>query len=104
MNSGTIKIKHTPVQGRIVPEHNQIVIAYPNGYEISIVYGAQAYSTNSHGSRFEKEIPENEAASTVEIAITAPNGEFVPFKDGETVKGFVPLTELLTIINWVSTR
>jgi len=104
MNSGTIRIQHTPVQGRIVPEHNQIVIAYPNGYEISIVYGAQAYSTNSHGSRFEKEIPENEAASTVEIAITAPNGEFVPFKDGETVKGFVPLTELLTIINWVSTR
>ena len=104
MNSGSIKIKHTPVQGRIVPEHNQIVIAYPNGYEISIVYGAQAYSTNSHGSRFEKEIPENEAASTVEIAITAPNGEFVPFKDGETVKGFVPLTELLTIINCVSTR
>ena len=104
MNSGSIRIQHTPVQGKIVPEHNQIVIAYPNGYEISIVYGAQAYSTNSRGSRFEREIPENEAASTVEIAITAPNGEFVPFKDGETVKGFVPLTELFTIINWVSTR
>lgn len=104
MNSGTIRIKHTPVQGRIVPEHNQIVIAFPNGYGISIVYGAQVYSSNSHGLRFENQIPENEAASNVEIAITAPDGQFMPFKDGETVKGFVPLTELLTIINWVSTR
>lgn len=104
MNSGSIRIQHTPAGGNHTPEHNQIVIGFPNGYEISIVYGAQAYSTNSRGSRFDRVIIENQAASTVEIAITAPDGQFVPFKDGETVKGFVPLTELLTIINWVSTR
>ena len=36
------------------------------------------------------------------IKIVFPNRYTV--KDGETVKGFVPLTELLTIIAWVSTR
>ena len=104
MFDNNIRIQHTPAGGNHTPEHNQIVIAFPNGYEISIVYGAQVYSNNSQGLRFEKEIPENEAASTVEIAITAPDGQFVPFKDGETVKGFVPITELFTLLNWVSTR
>lgn len=104
MNTGHIRIRHTPPQGKARPEHNQIVIECPNGYEISIVYGALAYSSNRNGERFTNTIGETDHASAVEIAITTPKGDAVPFKDGETVKGFVPITELFTILNWVSTR
>jgi hypothetical protein len=45
-----------------------------------------------------------EYAATVEIAIYNPQNETVPFKDGADVKGFVPLTELFQILNWVSSR
>lgn len=104
MNSGSLKIKHTPSQGKTIPEHNQIKIVFPNGYSASIVYGGATYSTNLNGERFLATISETDRASTVEIAILNPQGDFVPFKDGTQVKGFVPLTELLSILNWVSTR
>lgn len=104
VNIGSLKIKHTPAQGKLVPEHNQIQINLPNGYSVSIVYGGATYSTNLNGERFLSSITEIDRASTVEIAIVDPQGNFVPFKDGEQVKGFTPITELLTILNWVSTR
>lgn len=104
VNIGSLKIKHTPAQGKLVPEHNQIQINLPNGYSVSIVYGGATYSTNLNGERFPCSITEIDRASTVEIAIVNPQGNFVPFKDGEQVKGFAPITEVLTILNWVSTR
>lgn len=104
VTTGSLKIKHTPAQGKLVPEHNQIQINLPNGYSVSIVYGGATYSTNLNGERFLSSITEIDRASTVEIAIVDPQGNFVPFKDGEQVKGFTPITELLTILNWVSTR
>lgn len=104
MTDGCIKIKHTPAHGKLVPEHNQIQIKFPNGYSASIVYGGATYSTNLKGERFLNSIAETDYATTVEIAILNPNGDFVPFKDNEQIKGFATLTELLNILNWVSTR
>ena len=105
MNSGSLKIKHTPSQGKVIAEHNQIQIVFPNGYSASIVYGAMVYSTNRNGDRFKHgEIHEDDHASTVEIAVLDPQGEFVKFRDGESVKGFATLNDLLAILNWVSTR
>ena len=104
VTTGSLKIKHTPAQGKLVPEHNQIQINLPNGYSVSIVYGGATYSTNLNGERFLNSIAETDRASTVEIAILNPQGDFVPFKDGEQIKGFTPITELFTILNWVSTR
>ena len=104
VTTGSLKIKHTPAQGKLVPEHNQIQINLPNGYSVSIVYGGATYSTNLNGERFLNSIAETDRASTVEIAILNPQGDFVPFKDGEQIKGFTPITEVLTILNWVSTR
>ena len=101
---GGISIKHTPAMGKIVPDHNHIKIVFPNRYTVSIVYGAAVYSTNRVGSRFDPTILSDDYATSVEVAILNPDGNFVPFKDGESVKGFVPLTELFTILNWVSTR
>ena len=101
---GSIAIKHTPASGKIVPDHNQIKIVFPNRYTVSIVYGASVYSTNRTGSRFHQTILSDDYATSVELAILNPEGQFVPFKDGEDIKGFVPLTELFGILNWVSTR
>ena len=104
MNSGHIRIRHTPPQGKVIPEHNQIQIVFPNGYSASIVYGGATYSTNLNGERFLNAIAETDRASTVEIAVLDPQGEFVKFRDGESVKGFATLNDLLAILNWVSTR
>ena len=104
MTNGGISIKHTPAQGKVIPEHNQIKIVYPNGHTVSIVYGAVTYSTDRNGNRFLANIQPDELASTVEVAILDPQGEFVKFKDGEEVKGFASITEVLAILNWVSTR
>lgn len=104
MNSGSLKIKHTPSEGKTIPEHNQIQIVFPNGYSASIVYGGATYSTNLNGERFLNAIAETDRASTVEIAVLDPQGEFVKFRDGESVKGFATLNDLLAILNWVSTR
>ena len=104
MNSGSLKIKHTPAHGNKIPEHNQIKIVFPNGYSASIVYGGATYSTNLNGERFLNAIAETDRASTVEIAVLDPQGEFVKFRDGESVKGFANINDLLAILNWVSTR
>ena len=101
---GGIKIVHTPQQGKTLHEHNQLKIKFPNGYSASVIYGALAYSTNERGERITAPLGDMEYAASVEIAIYNPQNEPVPFKDGQDVKGFVPLTELLTIIAWVSAR
>jgi hypothetical protein len=69
-----------------------------------VIYGALAYSTNERGERITAPLGDMEYAATVEIAIYNPQNEPVPFKDGADVKGFVPLTELFQILNWVSSR
>jgi hypothetical protein len=101
---GGIKIVHTPQQGKTLHEHNQIKLKFPNGYSASVIYGALAYSTNERGERIAAPLGDMEYAATVEIAIYDPQNEPVPFKDGTEVKGFVPITELFQILNWVSTR
>ena len=101
---GGIRITHTPQQGKTQHEHNQIRIKFPNGYEASVVYGALAYSHNGDGERITHPLQPDEFASSVEVALFQPDGVPVPFKDGEEVKGFVSVTELFSILNWVSTR
>ena len=101
---GGIRINHTPQQGKTLHEHNQIRVKFPNGYEISIIYGALAYSADGDGRRITAPLGDNDYASTVEVQITKPNGDPVPFKDGQEVKGFVSVPELLGILNWISTQ
>jgi len=102
--TGGIRIVHTPQAGKTLHEHNQIRIKFPNAYEVSIVYGALAYSLAPDGQRITEPLKPDQFASAVEVAIFKPNGDPVPFKDGEEVKGFVTVTDLLPILNWVSTQ
>lgn len=109
MNNGYIVIDHIaadkPGAGLALSEKNGVRFVFPNGHTVSIVYGELVYSTNSKGERFKHgEIHEDDHASTVEVAILDPQGEFVKFKDGEEVKEFATLNEVLAILNWVSTR
>jgi hypothetical protein len=101
---GGIRITHIPQYGKTQHEYNQIRIKFPNGYEASVVYGALAYSHNGDGERITHPLQPVEFASSVEVALFQPDGVPVPFKDGEEVKGFVSVTELFSILNWVSTR
>ena len=79
-------------------------VAFPNGYQISIVYGRSLYSLAAGTERnFESTFAPDQWADRVEVAIIAPNGEFVQFQDGEQVKGYATVTELLQIVNWVAT-
>lgn len=109
MNRGHIVIDHYPADkpgaGFALSEKRGVRFVFPNGHTVSIVYGELVYSTDRNGDRFKHgEIHEDDHASTVEVAILDPQGEFVKFKDGEEVKGFASITEVLAILNWVSTR
>jgi len=99
-----IKIRHIAPQGKVIPEHCQIMFYFQNKWSVSAVYGAATYSHDQNGTRFNTEIGQNQYASQVEIAIFNPQQEMVPFKDGDTVKGFATVAELYQILEWVSTR
>jgi hypothetical protein len=81
-------------------------IGFANGYAISVQFGTVNYCTanNPIGG-----IPHNVNAKEwmesvcpdAEIAIIAPDGEFVPFKDGNAVRGHTPPDSLAEIIAWV---
>lgn len=98
------KIRHIPSQGKVVPEHCQVVFYYANGWSVSAVYGAATYSHNKTGYRFPTEIADTDYATTVEVAIFDSQQKMVQFKDGERVKGFATVAELYQILQWVSTR
>jgi len=82
-------------------QRHSTVMQFQNGYRISIVYGAGLYSRDMDGFSFKGTFDKDKAlASSVEIAIFNPNNEFIPFKDGQDVKGYVTPDELADIILW----
>jgi hypothetical protein len=99
-----IRIRHTPAEGKLNPEHCQMVFVFLNGWEVSAVYGAAVYSHKQDGQRFNTHINQTDYASTVEVAIFNSRKDMVPFKDGDTVKGFATVAELTQILEWVSTQ
>ena len=79
-----------------------------NGYIVSIVYGTGLYSHTLSGTRH-SEKPEDGArynnepeASSVEIAVLDPRGNFVGFAGGEDVRGFTDLKTVGDIIAWAA--
>jgi len=74
-------------------------ITFPNGYTISIQWGAVNYCDN-HVKDIEwgKPVP---ASSTAETAIKDPEDEFVQYK-GDVVQGNQTVTEVLATMNYVA--
>jgi len=77
-----------------------------NGYGVSIVYGTGIYSGTLNGERHGKlppdvnnRVPE---ATSVEIAVIHPDGKFVPFTDGQEVRGWTDLDTVFKIVAWAA--
>lgn len=73
-------------------------ITFSNGYTISAVYGTVIYCSCQKGIKHTKQ----EGCPDVEVAILDPNGEFVPFADGQSVRGYTTPEKLAEIFHWVS--
>jgi hypothetical protein len=78
-----------------------IRLKFDNGYELSIQWGPGNYCDNHSLDIIRDETKAGEIGSTTaEIAIF--KGEIMlPFDDGDTVLGYVPLNEVLDWINKV---
>ena len=74
-------------------------IKFPNGYSISIQWGAVNYCGNrARDIEYGRPVP---ASSTAETAIMNPDGEFVLYKGAE-VQGYQSVTEVLETMNYVA--
>lgn len=74
---------------------------FENGWTISIQIGGGNYCDNYDfpiGKEREFELP---ASSQAEIAYWPADHSMQPFEDGDTVKGYVPVSEVLDWINKV---
>lgn len=81
-------------------------ICFANGYAISVQFGTMNYcSANNSTGGIPHNVNPNEWMESVcpdaEIAIIAPDGEFVPFKDGQDVRGHTSPDSLAEVIAWV---
>ena len=88
-------------------QRNQGFFQFQNGWSVSVVYGNFLYSAPipSVGRDFPTKFKNDECpAASAEVAIFGPNGEFVPFMDGESVKGWVTPDELIDILSWVKSQ
>jgi len=80
-------------------------IGFSNGYSISVQFGTvnycDAYQSNTGKTEQEQGEWLESVCPNAEIAILAPDGKFVPFKDGHDVRGHTPPDSLAEIIAWV---
>lgn len=66
---------------------------FKNGYSISVQFGYGCYSENKQQSK--------ESSANAEVAIFAPNGEFVPLPNtGDTACGYLPADEVANLIEY----
>ena len=85
-----------------------ILLFLSNGYKVSAIYGTGAYSQTINKDRHGKtgllstaQYMTTPEASTVEVAIIDPKGDFVPFKEhNEDVRGNTDFETLLKIAVW----
>ena len=88
-----------------VPQTHRFLIRFQNGYSVSMVYGGLVYSSPVLAyclSRYDKSFDHDRfPAASVEVAIIDPDGNFVNFKDGQDVKGWVLPDEIPAILSWV---
>lgn len=80
-------------------------MGFSNGYVISVQFGTPNYCAANKGGVIPPEVKSQdwlgETCPDAEIAIISPDGKFVPFKDGNDVRGHTPPDSLAEIIAWV---
>lgn len=85
----------------------RISVFLNNGYTVSIVYGTGIYSGTLNGENHgvlppdgNNRVPE---ATSVEVAVIHPDGRFVPFNDGQEVRGWTDIDTMFKIVAWAAT-
>jgi hypothetical protein len=81
-------------------------MGFANGYAISVQFGTPNYCSENNGIASIPKGMKSQAwleatCPDAEIAIISPDGKFVPFKDGNDVRGHTPPDSLAEIIAWV---
>ena len=81
-------------------------MGFSNGYAISVQFGTPNYcAANNANVSIPQGVKSEEwleaTCPDAEIAIISPDGKFVPFKDGNDVRGHTPPDSLAEIIAWV---
>lgn len=100
---------------KLITDKGHFWITFDNGYTLSVFNGYGSYSDN-HFNRNYILYPTNEEerneyqnqrieSNNCEIAIISPNGSLITndiLQCGDSVKGYVDMTELVQIINKVN--
>jgi len=83
-------------------------LTFDNGWTLSIQIGPGNYGDNydmSSSAYYEQRIYQANLESTqAEIAMWKQGGDMVQFPEGDTVRGYVPINEILDLINEVRAR
>lgn len=83
-------------------------LTFENGYTISVQWGPGNYGDNYNDSiadfytKEKKILVGGYSSNEVEIAIIDPHGNLIPIENGETVKGWLKIDEVLKWINYTS--
>lgn len=101
-----------------IPQKNTGFFTFKNRWAVSVIYGDRTHASPTERGRGNSwnldrvpifEFPhsfdsEFVSASSVEVAIFDNFNNFVPFKDGNDVKGLVTPDELVDILCWVKNQ
>lgn len=75
-------------------------VKFDNGYTVSVQFGPGNYGTN-YNLGFVENINKPMTADTAETALLGPDGNFVPYKDGD-VQGYQSPADILALMNYAA--
>jgi hypothetical protein len=75
-------------------------VSFANGYRVSVQFGPGNYGSN-YTADFSTYGQAQEPASTAETALLDPQGNFVPYKDGD-VQGYQSPADVLALMNYAA--
>ena len=78
-------------------QENGFQIVLDNGYMVSVQFGKYHYCSSRHGEKRDSFM--GLRCSNAEVAVMDSDGEFVPLQDGDDVKGWQSVSEVIALIN-----
>ena len=75
-------------------------IEMSNGYSVSVQFGKHHYCSSRHGE--DRDSWRGLQCGDAEVAVIDSDDEFVPFPDGDDVKGWQSVSEVIALINKVN--
>ena len=72
-------------------------IVLNNNYTVSVQFSEHHYCSSRHGEQ--RDAVYGLVCSNAEVAVRDSDGEFVPLQDGDNVKGWQSVSEVIALIN-----